>query len=162
MTRPESKFVARMTALFGEPNADLVAVAAEYEAALRGQSAATLERAADLIARERRIRAWPTVAECLDAVAVAKRTVNVAAMALEPIEDFEGWWAERLARIGIATTEREIAAELAKIEPYCLAKQILTSRLGEAQTAAQKRRAEWRTATAGRTVRRTLGEGDAA
>ena len=157
--KPEIEFIRRMTALFGPPDeATAPDVMHEYSNALRGQNAATLSRAADIIARERRIRAWPTVAECLDAVKAARRTVNTVAMGLEPIDDFDGWWAERLARIHTATNERQIGAEIAEIEPYAIARWIADSRLSEAHAAAEGVRRQWKSKASDEIAQRRTGD----
>jgi hypothetical protein len=153
-----TKFVARMQALFGAPGeGDYDAIVAEYANALKGQSDTTLNRAADIIARERKIRAWPTVAECLDAVSQARRVPNTVAMGLDPIDDFDGWWSERLARIGTATSEREISAQMSIIEPYHIARWISDSRMPEAIAVANARRREWQGQRTSDTTRRMTG-----
>lgn len=157
--KPELEFVKRMTALFGPPGeGDCGHVVAEYVNVLRGQSAETLKRAADIIARERRIRAWPTVAECLDAVSQARRLPNTVAMGLERIEDFDGWWAERMARIRTASSERELTTELGMIEPYHTARWIASNRLPDAIAAANQRRLEWQGQRTADTTRRMTGD----
>lgn len=157
--KPELKFVKRMTALFGAPDSETPDdVINEYVNALAGQSEASLERAADNIARERRIRAWPTVAECLDALQAAKRNANVAAMGLEKIDDVEGWFAERIARIRNATSDRQLEGELRQIEPYDLARWIAPERLRTARFEVDARRNELRKATSADLTRRQMGE----
>jgi len=153
-----TKFVARMQALFGAPGeGDYDAIVAEYANALKGQSDTTLNRAADIIARERKIRAWPTVAECLDAVSQARRVPNTVAMGLDPIDDFDGWWSERLARIRTATTEKDITREINQIEPYHTARWIASHRLPDAIAAANQRRLEWQGQRSADTSRRMTG-----
>lgn len=157
--RPEHQFVKRMTALFGTPDvADPDDVVNEYANALAGQSEATLNRAADHLARTHKFRNWPTVAECLDAVALAKRPVNTSAMGLERIDDVEGWFSERLARIRIATTERQIDAELRQIEPYDLARWIGKERFPAALHEADGRRRQLQVEQSGNLARRKTGE----
>jgi len=156
--KPEMKFVGRMRALFGAPDADANAVIDEYTNVLAGQSEATLDRAADTLARTHKFRNWPTVAECLDAVAAAKRSANVAAMGLERIDDVEGWYSERISRIRIATNERQIDGELRQIEPYDMARWIAPERLRNARFEAEARRKELLTATSADLARRQMGE----
>ena len=159
--RPEIEFVKRMTTLFGPPDAaNAEDVFNEYANALRGQSAETLKRAGDTIAKERRIRAWPTVAECLDAVRDARRLPNTVAMGLELIEDFDGWWAERMARIRTASSEIEITRELNQIEPYHTARWIASHRLPDAIAAANHRRLEWQGQRTADTTRRMMGDAE--
>lgn len=156
--KPEVKFVKRLQALFGPPSdGDYDATIAEYANALAGQSATTLQRAADMIARDRKIRAWPTVAECLDAVAYARRIPNTVAMGLDRIDDFDGWWSERMARIRTATTERELSDQISMIEPYHTAKWIADHRLPDAIAAANARRLEWQGQRQADTSRRMTG-----
>lgn len=157
--KPEIQFVKRMTALFGPPDAAVADdVFNEYANALRGQSSDTLKRACDAIAKDRRIRAWPTVAECLDAVRDARRLPNTAAMGLERIEDFDGWWSERMARIRTATTEKQISIELDQIEPYHTARWIASHRFPDAVLAANARRLEWQGQRSTDTTRRMVGD----
>lgn len=156
--RPEMKFVGRMRALFGMPDADANAVIDEYTAVLAGQTEATLDRAADHLARTHKFRNWPTVAECLDAVAAAKRTAKASGFGLEPIDDFDGWWAERMARVAIAKTDREINDQIAQVEPYAHAGWILRSRLPEIVEAGNARRKQWHRDQATEVARRQTGE----
>lgn len=137
--RPETKFVKRMAALFGDPNSgDIADVIAEYENALKGEPELVLQRAADLIARQRTIRAWPTVAECLKAVKLVKGLTGVKG-SVPPLTDFDGWWSDRLSMIRSATSPDDIEAQLALIEPYVEAKMISRQRLPEARSHAQAR-----------------------
>lgn len=148
--RPELKFVKRLQALFGPPcEGDTESIVVEYVSVLAGQSAATLERAADILARKHKFRNWPTVAECLDAVAEAKRLGKASSFGLVPIDDFGGWWAERLARVSIAKTERDLTDQVAQVEPYASAGWIMRSRLPEIIAAANNRRREWQADAAG-------------
>tara|TARA_R110000868_G_scaffold392290_2_gene662863 strand:- start:451 stop:933 length:483 start_codon:yes stop_codon:yes gene_type:complete len=156
--KPEVKFVGRMRALFGAPDADANAVIDEYTSVLAGQSEATLDRAADTLARTHKFRNWPTVAECLDAVAAAKRTVNTASMGIERIDDVDGWFRERISRIRIATTERQIDGELRQIEPYDIARWIAPERMRNARFEAEARRKEIMRATSADLTRRQMGE----
>lgn len=156
--KPELKFTRRMFALFGAPEvASVDEVIIEYTNALRGNTAEVLDRAADKIARERRIRAWPTVAECLDAVSEVKRHPNDAK--LEPIGNFEEWIDMRLRRIETAENEQQIAAELALIEPYHLAKWIDPRHMATAKATADMRRRQWKKDGAAKLAQRVIGEG---
>jgi hypothetical protein len=137
--RPETKFVKRMAALFGDPNSgDINDVIVEYENALKGEPDLVLQRAADLIARQRTIRAWPTVAECLKAVKSVKGLVGIKGD-VPPLTDFDGWWSDRMSAIGAATSADEIEAQIALIEPYVAAKMISPKRLPQARAHAQSR-----------------------
>lgn len=157
--KPEIQFCQRMSSLFGEPDStNPEGVIHEYVNALRGQTAGNLDRAADIIARERRIRAWPTVAECLDAVALAKKLAKSSGIALEEIEDFDGWWAERMARIRIAKTERELQDQITIVEPYAASGMILRKRLAEVRDAADERRKQWNVTSASELAKRKTGE----
>lgn len=157
--KPEIKFVKRMTALFGAPEAENPAdVINEYVNVLAGQNEATLDRAADALARSHKFRNWPTVAECLDAVGQAKKLANGASMGLTNIEDFDGWWAERLARVRIAKSERELEFQIGMVEPYAYAGWILRSRLPEIVAAADARRKQWQADDAATIERRKTGE----
>jgi len=156
--RPEMKFVGRMRALFGPPDADADAVIDEYVNALAGQTAATLDKAADHLARTHKFRNWPTVAECLDAVSLAKKRVNSSAMGLEPIDNFDAWWSERLARIRIAKTEKHIETEIREIEPYAIAGWIASHRLPDALSLAKQVRDGWKVKAADERAQRVLGE----
>ena len=154
--RPETKFVHRMATLFGDPTTnDMVAFAAEYENALRGNSDAVLQRAGDIIARDRIIRAWPTVGECLIAVKAAK---NSPTGGLPFIADFDRWWLDRINGIKKATTEAQMETHLQMIEPYAAAKLILSSRMPEAMAAAEARRREWRVEQSADIAKRRTGE----
>ena len=157
--RPELKFVKRLQALFGPPaEGDSEGTVSEYVNVLAGQSEQTLDRAADNLARTHKFRNWPTVAECLDAVAAAKRTVNTASMGLERIDDVDGWFRERISRIRIATTERQIDGELRQIEPYDIARWIAPERMRNARFEAEARRKELLKATSADLTRRQMGE----
>ena len=157
--KPTVVFIERLSALFGAPQtADVEATFNEYTNALSGQTAATLQRAADIIAKTHRHRAWPTVAECLDAVTQARKVPNSAAMGLERIDDFDGWWAERMARIRTAASEREIITELRIIEPYHTPRWIAGHRMPDAIAAANQRRLEWQGQRTADTTRRMMGE----
>ena len=147
--RAGTKFVNRLQSLFGPPpEGDSDAVVAEYINALGGQSETTLDRAGDHLARTHKFRSWPTVAECLDAVALAKR--KTSSVGLMPIEDFDGWWAERLARVAIAKTERELTDQVGMVEPYASAGWIMRNRLPQILAAANARRQQWTVTAANR------------
>lgn len=155
--KPEIKFARRMLALFGAPEVSTVdEVVAEYANALRGNTLEVLDRAADKIAHTRRIRAWPTVAECLDAVAEARRLP--AGVKLDPIENFEDWYELRCNRIETAETEAQIAAELAIIEPYHVAKWIRPQHWHDATALAHRRRKALASDGARKLTDRIVGE----
>lgn len=159
--KPERDFVRRLGAMFGSIDPSTAAdTIAEYTSAMRGQSAATLGAAADILARQHKYRSWPSIAECLDAVSAAKRRSQSAGVGLTTIDDFDGWWSERMNRIRHATTEAQIEAELRQIEPYAAARWIASHRMPDAIAAAEQRRQQW-TADSGRTMaRRMIGEHD--
>ena len=157
--RAETEFVARLSALFGEPTSvDSGATMTEYENAFRGQSTATLQAAADHLARTHKIRCWPTVAECFDAVAAVKRRGRTAAVGLTEIEDFDGWWAERIARVRVASDDAQIRREIDQVEPYASSGWILRSRLPEIMDHADKRRRQWRENAATSQANRMIGD----
>lgn len=158
--KPEAKFVQRIAALFGEPTGDLANVVIEYENALRGHSAATLEAAADDIRRTRKYRSWPTVAECLEAAAAAKKRGSYASAGLEPIADFDSWWHERMMMIKHADSEAQIERAIKEIEPYAAARWIASHRLGDAMALASDRRDQWSKGIAEHTSRRMTGEAE--
>lgn len=158
--RPELKFTKRMLALFGIPDgASVEDVVAEYANALRGEDDEVLQRAATRIARTRRIRAWPTVAECLDAVEEARKVAPAPAN-LKAIKNFHVWWAERLANIDAAASEAEIAAEIEIVRPYADAKWVGSSHWAEVQSHAERRRKQWAKEGARKVAMRVVGEGE--
>jgi hypothetical protein len=158
--QPELKFTKRMLALFGVPDGTSVEdVVAEYANALRGHDETALQRAADRIARTRRIRAWPTVAECLDAVEEASK-VAPASATLKIIKNFHVWWGERLAKIDAAETETEIAAQIDMVRPYADAKWIAPHHWAEAEAHAARRRKQWSKDGARKVAMRVVGEGE--
>lgn len=153
--KPEREFVKRLGAMFGSLDPAIAAdTANEYANALAGQTKENLEQAANILAREHRIRAWPTIAECLDAVSAAKRRSKSAGIGLMPIDGFDGWWGERMARIRHAENDAQIEAELKQIEPYADARWIASSRMREALEAADQRRKQWATESARTTAER--------
>jgi len=159
--KPEQKFVARLSILFGEPNTkNLTAMLAEYENAVKRQSASTLHMAGDILARTHKVRTWPTIAEVLDAVSKAKKSAKYASSGLVPIENFDAWWRDRTNRISHARSETEIQAEIAEIEPYWQAKWIHPDRMPQAQQLADERRKELRMQRAKTTIGRMVGERD--
>lgn len=156
--KPEIKFTRRMSALFGSPDAAIAAdVIGEYVTALAGYTDAELNRAADKIARSRRIRAWPTVAECIDAAEEARR--NPVDANLKVIGNFDTWWTERLERIDTATTEADIHDQLEMIRPYAEARWIKDRHWQEAVAHAEQRRKTWKAEGARKVALRTVGEG---
>jgi hypothetical protein len=79
-------------------------------------------------------------------------------MGLERIEDFDGWWGERMARIRTASSEIEITRELNQIEPYHTARWIAGHRMPDAIAAANQRRLEWQGQRSADTMRRMMGD----
>lgn len=158
--KPTVVFIERLSALFGPPQtADVEATFNEYTNALSGQSAALLQRAADNIARTHRQRTWPTVAECLDAVAQARK-VPASGGVFEQIDDFESWIAERMGRIRTAETERQLTDEIARIEPLHAARRIDPRRMRDAIAAANQRRLEWQGQRSADTTKRMMGDAE--
>lgn len=156
--KPQIKFTKRMQALFGAPDATIAAeVIAEYVNALEDYTEAELKRAGDKIAKTRRIRAWPTVAECIDAAEDARR--NPADVNLKVIGNFDKWWEERLSRIATASDEAGIADQLEMIRPYAEAKWIAPWHWQEATAAAERRRKAWKSDHAAKVALRMIGEG---
>mgnify|MGYP006921403881 CR=1 FL=1 len=157
--KPQIHFTKRMQALFGAPDATIAAeVIAEYVNALDGYAEGELNRAADKIARTRRIRSWPTVAECIDAAEEARR--NPADVGLKVIGNFDRWWGERLAKIDTAATEADIHDQLEIIRPYYEAKWIPQRHWNEATSHAEQRRKTWKSEHAAKIALRTIGEGE--
>lgn len=130
-------FARKMAILFGEPKTeDPVGFLAEYANAFRDVPKALQERAADVLIRQRKFRSWPTVAECLDALAVARKQSRSAPIGLQPIDNFDQWWDDRVEAIMGAPSQAVLSAELAKIQPYADAGWIAESRMPEAMRLA--------------------------
>lgn len=133
----------QLALLYGEPKTpNPSAFLAAYDNATRANDDDTLMDAANIIARTRTVTAWPTIAECLDAIADARRRVKSRGMNLEPIENWDQWWAGVMGSIRFARTHKEISAAIDKVEPYARANWCLPSRLTEAREAGTKRLAE--------------------
>jgi hypothetical protein len=105
--------VKRLAIVFGEPKTeDPVGFLAEYANAFKGTPRDILDAAADVIIKQRKFRAWPTVAECLDAIDAARKQVVQNGIRLEPIENFDTWWAALVARVQTAQAVEEIDAAM--------------------------------------------------
>lgn len=136
--------VKRLAILFGEPKTeDPAAFLAEYANAFKGTKKDILDAAAEVIIKQRKYRAWPTVAECLEAIDAAKRQVVTASgMRLEPIENFDAWWAAIVERVQGAKTVAEIDAAVAEVKPYDAAGWIGKWRLPSLMDMAHIRRGQ--------------------
>lgn len=133
--------VKRLAILFGEPKTeDPVGFLFEYANAFKGTPRDILDAAADVIIKQRKYRAWPTVAECLDAIDAAKRQIVSNGMRLEPIENFDSWWTDKVSRVQAAQAVSEIDAVLAEVQPYDAAKWIGAWRLPSLRDIAHERR----------------------
>jgi len=135
--------VKRLAILFGEPKTeDPVGFLAEYANAFRGTPRDVLDVAADVIIKQRKFRAWPTVAECLDAIDAAKKQVVKDGMILPPIENFDAWWSALVARVQVAQSISEIDAAVAEVRPYDAANWIGKWRLPSLLDMAHVRRGQ--------------------
>lgn len=111
--------VKRLAIVFGEPKTeDPVGFLAEYANAFKGTPKDVLDAAADVIIKHRKYRAWPTVAECLDAIDAAKRQIVKNGLLLEPIENFDVWWASLVTAVQTAQNVAELDAAIAEARPY--------------------------------------------
>jgi hypothetical protein len=141
--------VEQLAILFGEPRtADPGAFIAAYSNTLHKVPRETLMDATDILVRQRRISGWPTIAECLDAVALAKKQGKSRGIGLEPIDDFEGWYGGLMAQINHADNQLQVDAAIAQIEPYARALWCFPHRLDDAREAGQKRMKHLRAAGA--------------
>jgi len=141
----KNHLVEQLAVLFGEPKtADPVAFVSAYSNALRHVPHETLVDATELLVRQRKISSWPTIGECLDAVAQAKRFVKSSGAGLEPIDDFDSWYGGLMAQIAHAQTQREIDTAIGQIAPYAKAMWCSPYRLTAAQEAGAKRANELR------------------
>ena len=105
--------------MFGEPKTeDPAAFLAEYVNAFKGTPRDVLDAAADVIIKQRKYRAWPTVAECLEAIDAAKRQVVRNGVRLEPIDNFDTWWAGLVDRVQAAQTVADIDVVISEARPY--------------------------------------------
>lgn len=135
--------VKRLAIVFGEPKTeDPVGFLSEYANAFKGTSKDILDAAADVIIKQRKFRAWPTVAECLDAIDAARKQVVQNGIRLEPIENFDTWWAALVARVQTAQAVEEIDAAIAEVKPYDAARWIGKWRLPSLQDMADIRRGQ--------------------
>lgn len=141
--------VEQLAILFGEPKtADPEAFVAAYTNTLHKVPRETLVDATDILVRQRRISGWPTIAECLDAVAAAKKLSKSRGIGLEPIDDFEGWYGGLMAQIAHADNRAQIDAAINQIEPYARALWCFFHRLTDAQEAGAARMKQLRAAGA--------------
>lgn len=148
--------VEQMSVLYGEPKTtDPVSFVAAYENALRNVDEDTLVDAANIIARTRNVTAWPTIAECLDAVADARRRAKARGMDLTPIDNWDSWFGGLKAQCAHAMTQAEIDAAVAKVVPYCKAMWCLPTRADELREVGAKRMNDLRKQ---RPVRNPTGE----
>ena len=134
--------IEKFVTLYGEPKTeDPKDFLAEYAAALKGFDKATLKLAAQNIARTRMVRAWPTIAECIDAAKKAEGVAKHSRSGLEPIENWDHWFGGMMRDIKYAETEREIEAAIEKVRPYTMAKWCFPHRLDEVTVQGDLRRA---------------------
>lgn len=137
--------VEQMAILFGEPRtADPHSFLATYVNTLRGYDDDVLKVAAKNIAKSRKITAWPTIGECLDAIETAKHQLKNAAVGLQKIDNWDQWYGGLLAQIKGAASEREIDDAIGKISAYARARWCFPYRLTDAEALGAKRRAELR------------------
>ena len=131
--------------LYGEPKtSDVAAFVASYANAMRNVDDETLRDAADIVIRTRTIKAWPTIAVCLDAIADARKRSKERGLRLEPIDDWDGWFGGLMAQVRHANTQAEIDGAVAKVLPYCKAQWCFPSRADELRSAGVKRMDEMR------------------
>ena len=134
--------IEKFVTLYGDPKTeDPKDFLAEYAAALRGFDKATLKLAAQTIARTRLVRAWPTIAECIDAAKKAEGVAKHSVSGLAPIENWDDWYGGIMRDIKYAETEREIEAAIEKVRPYAMAKWCFPHRLDEVTVQGDARRA---------------------
>lgn len=135
--------VKRLAIVFGEPKTeDPAGFLAEYANAFKGTAKDILDAAADVIIKQRKFRAWPTVAECLEAIDSAKKQVVKNGLRLEPIENFDQWWGAMVARVETAQTVADLDAAIAEVEPYHAARWIGGWRLPSLKDMAHIRRGQ--------------------
>ena len=133
--------IDKLSVLYGEPRtSNPAAFIATYRHALAKYDANTLANAANIIARSRKISSWPTIGECLDAVAIAQKQANSAGIALEPIEDFEGWYGALVDQVKHADSDAVIQDALARVRPYAEARWCFPHRLSDLQNLGDMRR----------------------
>lgn len=123
--------VKRLAIIFGEPKTeDPEGFLSEYANATRGVEKDILNAAADVIIKQRKFRTWPTVAECLDAIDLAKKMVVSKGKMLEPIPDFQKWFDDKIERMRAATKREEMQAIMDEVRPYDAARWIAPHRIG--------------------------------
>lgn len=126
--------VEQLAVLFGEPKtSDPKAFVASYSNALANVPRDVLADATDWLVRHRKISAWPTIGECLDAVSHAKKQVKSNGIGLEPIDNFEQWYGGLMSQIKHANHQNEIDAAISQIEPYAKAQWCFPHRLDSAR-----------------------------
>lgn len=151
--------VKRLAIVFGEPKTeDPVGFLAEYANAFKGNSKDILDAAADVIIKQRKFRAWPTVAECLDAIDAAKKQIVRNGIRLEPIENFDEWWQQMVTRVQWAHSVAEIDDAIAEVKPYAAAGWIGTWRLPSLLDMAHIRRGQLAEGVLSDLSRRITGE----
>lgn len=132
--------ISTLTAVFGEPKSPNVpAFVAVYIGALKGIPDEILVDASDILIRERRISSWPTPAECLDAVASARKLGRSKGIGLTPIENFDQWYGALMGQIKHADRQADIDAAIAQIEPYARAQWCFPHRLTDARALGAQR-----------------------
>lgn len=137
--------VEQLAILYGEPKTpNPKAFLNAYVNALANNDHETLVDATDMLVRQRKISAWPTIGECLDAVKDAKNQAKSKGFGLEPIDNWDQWYGGLLAQIEHATNESQIDSAIAKIAPYAKALWCFPHRLTDAQKLGEKRRTELR------------------
>lgn len=138
----KNPLVERLALLYGEPKThDVKAFVNAYVNELSGFDRPVLQFAADHIARTRKVSAWPTIGECIEALEFAKHQVSAGGVKLKPIGDFNTWFGDLIDQIKGANSEREIGDAIGKIRPYVDALWVAPYRLSEALAVAEKRRA---------------------
>jgi hypothetical protein len=111
--------VKRLAIVFGEPKTeDPAGFLGEYASAFKGTPKDTLDVAADVIIKQRKYRNWPTVAECLEAIDAAKKQIVAKGKLLEPIKNFDEWWADLCRRIDTAASRDAVHDALNEARPY--------------------------------------------
>ena len=117
-----NKLIEQLSVLYGEPNTpNPEAFIAAYDNATGNADDETLIDAANLIARRRTVSAWPTIAECLDAIADSRKLAKSRGMNLEPINDWDTWFGGLIAQIMHADKQSQIDEAVNKVAPYCRA-----------------------------------------
>lgn len=137
--------IEQMLLLYGQPNTpDVAKFLAVYATATGDVDPDTLADAAMLLARTRQYPTWPTIAECLDAIADSRKAAKVRGQHLEPIGNWDTWWGGLCGQVQLATSQAEIDACVAKVEPYARACWCDPKRTIELRAMGAKRMAELR------------------